>query len=72
MIATEMSKCCTLNFVFLLIFQGGLILFSLNSFGLSDLCIFFIVCFETIVIAWVYGKYLAPAANIELFVSSFL
>lgn len=64
MIATEMSEFYTLNFVFLLIFQGGLSLLNSNILSLSELSSFFIVCFETIVIAWVYGKYLTPAANI--------
>lgn len=29
---------------------------SFNMFGLSELTIYVFVCFETIAIAWVYGK----------------
>lgn len=37
-------------------FQDGLLLLSFNMFGLSELSIYVFVIFETIVIAWVYGK----------------
>lgn len=37
-------------------FQGGFLLWSFHIFGLHEISIFLIVCFETIVIAWVYGK----------------
>eukprot|EP00066_Takifugu_rubripes_P022394 XP_011611660.1 PREDICTED: sodium- and chloride-dependent betaine transporter-like isoform X1 [Takifugu rubripes] len=39
----------------LLFTKGGLILLIFDTFGLSELSVYLIVCFETIVIAWVYG-----------------
>lgn len=37
-----------------------------DNFGLSSMSFYFIVCFETIVISWVYGKSLALVANVEV------
>ena len=38
-------------------FQGGIILFQLiDTYGPSGTSLLIIACFETIVIAWVYGK----------------
>lgn len=45
-------------------YQGGLLLLHLvDIFGLSVMSLYFIVCFETIVISWVYGKSLAQVLD---------
>lgn len=38
-------------------FQGGIVLFQLvDTYGPSGTSLLIIACFETIVVAWVYGK----------------
>lgn len=38
-------------------FQGGVVLFQLmDTYGPSGTSLLIIACFETIVIAWVYGE----------------
>lgn len=47
-------------FIFLFLFQGGIVLFQLvDTYGPSGTSLLFIACAETIVIGWVYGKLLA-------------
>lgn len=49
-----------LFFIFLFLFQGGIVLFQLvDTYGPSGTSLLFIACAETIVIGWVYGKLLA-------------
>lgn len=41
----------------LLMFQGGIVLFQLmDTYGPSGTSLLIIACFETIVVAWVYGE----------------
>lgn len=59
-----------LDSVFFLKFQSGALLFQVvSNIGLNHFTFCFIVCFETVVISWIYGKSLALNTTIKVVVS---